>query len=305
MANKIICFGFTEVDLTNTDKILFPVANITKSEFIDYYARIGDIMLRYVKDRCVSLNRFPDGVDGKSFYHKDAEDYFPEWVRRFPVKRSDGKKVNYVVPENVATLVYLANLASVMHPWLSKIEHLDTPDRLIFDFDPSAKITFGAIKRAALDLKGILEDELGLKSFIMTTGSRGLHITVPIKPEQDFAVVKEFAKGVAQILVARNPKKYTLELRKEKRGDKIFIDTLRNEYGQTAVAPYAVRFIEGGPIATPIGWDELKKIKNAQHYTLKNIFRRLARYEDPWKDIDSHAQSITKAIKLVAKLGKK
>jgi bifunctional non-homologous end joining protein LigD len=305
MANKIICFGFIEVDLTNTDKMLFPKAEINKGAFIDYYARISDIMLRYVKNRCISMNRFPDGVSAKSFYHKDAPDYFPDWIKLFPVKRSDGTTINYVVPENAATLVYLANLAAVPHIWLSKIDHLDKPDRIVFDIDPPEGKTFGTIKKTALHLKEVLEDELGLTTFLMTTGSRGLHVTVPIKPEHDFKVVKEFSKQVARLLVDRHPDKYTLEIRKNKRGKKIFLDILRNEFGQTAVAPYAVRFITGAPIATPLHWDEIKKIKNSQHYNIKNIFRRLARYEDPWKDMDEHKKSIKNAMKKIELLLKK
>lgn len=302
MAGKIICFGFLEVDLTNTDKILFPKAEIAKGALIDYYARIGDIMLRYVANRCISMNRFPDGVGTKSFYHKDTPDYFPDWIKRFPVKRSDGTTIKYVVPENVATLVYLANMAAVPHIWLSKIDDIKKPDRLIFDIDPPEGKTFGTVKKAALHLKEVLEDELGLTTFLMTTGSRGLHVTVPIKPEHDFKTVKAFAKDVAQLLVARHPKKYTLEIRKNKREGKIFLDILRNEFGQTGVAPYAVRFKEGAPIATPIYWDEIKKIKSSQHYNLKNMFRRLARYEDPWKEIDKHEKSIKKATKKIAGL---
>ena len=302
MAGKIICFGWIEVDLTNTDKILFPKAEITKGMLIDYYARMGDLILRYAKNRCVSMNRFPDGVGTKSFFHKDAEDYFPDFIKRFPVKRSDGTTIKYVVPENVATIVYLANLAAVPHLWLSKIDAIKKPDRLIFDIDPPEGKKFGELRKTALHLKGVLEDELGLDTFIMTTGSRGLHITIPIKPEHDFKTVKQFAKDVAQLLVLRHPKKYTLEIRKKNRGDRIFLDILRNEFGQTAVAPYAVRFIEGAPVATPIAWDELKKIKSSQHYNLKNMKRRLSRYEDPWKKIDDHERSIKKAITKIAKL---
>ena len=302
MASKFICFGFHEIELTNTDKILFPKAELTKGVLIDYYARIGDILLRYAKDRCISMHRFPNGVGTEGFYQKDAEDYFPEWVKRFPVKHT-GKTVNYVVAENVATLVYLANLATVPHLWLSKISDIQKPDRLIFDIDPPEDKGFGPIRKAAFELKAVLEDELGLTPFVMTTGSRGLHVTVPIKPELDFKTVKAFAKDVASLLVLRHPKKYTVELRKAKRGTRIFLDTLRNEFGQTAVAPYAVRFKEGAPIDTPPNWDELvKKIKSSKHYTLKNIFRRLGRTEDPWKEIDKHERSIKKAQTKLKKL---
>lgn len=294
--------GSYTVAITNPDRVLFPKTHITKQELISYYIAIAPLMLPYLKNRPISMQRFPDGINHEGFYQKDAGDYFPTWIKREKIPKTDGF-VQYVVINNAATLAYLANLACItIHPWLSKIDKLNYPDRLIFDLDPSGKkFDFSLVCRTAISLKKLLAD-IGLDSYVMTTGSRGLHIWVPIKRLYTYEYVKQFSYDLARILLNTDPKNLTLELRKEKRGKKIFIDWLRNSQGATGVAPYSVRPKEGAPIAMPLSWHELEnKDLSSQSFTIKNIFDDTLR-RDPWKNINHSAQSLTRARKQLDQL---
>lgn len=286
--------GSHKVDITNPDRVLFPKSKITKEELITYYQQIAPLMLPYLKNRPISMQRFPDGIAQEGFYQKDAAEYFPSFIKRKKIPKTDGF-VNYVVCNNAATLVYLANLACItIHPWLSKIDKLDYPDRMVIDLDPSSK-NFNLVRQAALDLKKLFS-ELGLRSFVMTTGSRGLHIWIPLKRLHDFEFVKQFAHDVARVFESRDPKNLTLEIRKNKRKKRIFIDWLRNMPGATSVSPYSVRPKEHGPIAMPIPWQEVEdKNLSPQRYTMTNVFESLKKRGDVWHGIMSHAQSLTKA----------
>lgn len=297
--------GKYTVEVSNPDKILFPKAKITKQEFVEYYERIAPIILPHVKNRPITMMRFPDGVMAKAklFYQKDAADYFPDFIAIQPVKRSTGALIDYVLCNNAATLVYLANLVCVLHTWLSRSPKLNYPDRMTFDLDPGAGVDFSLVKWAAKELKTVLE-KIGLPTFLMTTGSKGLHVVVPIKRLYLFDDVRAFAQNIAQVLVDQYPDKLTLEIRKIKRKKKIFIDTLRNAWSATAVAPYAVRAKPGAPIATPLKWQELSGLKTPQKYTIKNIFQRLSRSGDLWKDIDKKAVALMQAQKKIARMMK-
>jgi len=292
--------GRYKVRTTSEQKILFPEAKITKEEFIIYYLNIADIMMPYIKNRAITMHRFVDGIDKEGFYQKNAPDYFPEWIKRYSVEKKDGEMVHYVVMANEATLIYLANQCCITpHIWLSKVDKPHYPDQMIFDLDP-IDTTFATVKKIAKQLKKLC-DILGIASYIKTTGSKGLHVSIPLKRTSDFDTVRECAQDLAQVIVDANPNKTTLEIRKEKRQGKIFIDTLRNSFGATAVAPYAVRAKPKAPIATPILWDELddKRLKS-DSYTIKNIFKRPKSKFDPWKDMHKHAvtiNTIKKALK--------
>jgi bifunctional non-homologous end joining protein LigD len=296
--------GRTAVDLTNTDRILFPKSKITKGALIEYYQKIAPTMLPYLKDRPISMHRYPNGIQEEGFYQKNAGEYFPEWIATKGIKKEDNTVVNYVMVNNTETLVYLANQACItIHPWLSKKNKLDYPDRMIFDLDPSHKsITFTDIADTARALKLLLE-EIGLPTFVMLTGSHGIHVYVPLKRQATFDTVRQFAHDVAEYLVAHNPKLLTLEIRKNKRGKRIFVDTLRNAWGATGVAPYSVRAHEGAPVATPLEWHELDNKKlSSQAYTIETIFKRLKKVGDPWQDMMKKATTLGKARKLLDRL---
>ncbi len=296
-----IKIGKYTVKITNPDKILFPKAKLTKTDLIKYYQKIAPIMLPHIKGRPLTMNRFPDGVQGELFYQKDAPDYFPDYITLQPVKRSSGGIINYPLINNAAALVYLANYVCVLHVWLSKEPKLNYPDRMIFDLDPSPGVSFTTVKWAAKEVKKILET-LGFPVFLMTTGSRGLHVVVPLKRIYLFDEIREFAQEIARYLVEKYPGKLTLKLKKSERGKRIFVDTLRNAWGATAVAPYAVRAKEGAPIATPLKWSELSALTTSQKYKIKNIFQRISRVGDPWKDMNKKACAITQARKKLANL---
>lgn len=290
---SMLKFGAYLVKITNEDKIFFP-DNITKGDLVTYYKNIAPVMLKYLKNRPVMMHRFPDGIDGESFYQKDASDYFPKWIKQVLVEKKAGYN-NFVVCQNQATLVYIANQACItFHIWLSKIDMLDYPDKMIFDLDPSPGNTFNQVCKAALELKDLLEN-LNLKSFVMSTGSKGLHVVVPLDRNFNFDQVKNCAQDCARILVNNNTN-LTMAIQKEKRGKKIFIDTLRNQYSSTSVAPYSVRAIARAPVATPLYWDELlDKSLSAQKYNINNIFSRLSSVGDAFKDIHKSRQSLKKA----------
>lgn len=289
--------GQYRVDISHPDKVLFPDAGLTKADLADYYARIPDVMLRHMRDRPISMHRFPDGIDGDDFYQKSVPYYFPDWIRREKVGKGGGGTNTQLVVDNAATLVYLANQACITpHVWLSRADQLHDPDRMVFDLDPSGDVgavaDFDAMRDAARRVRDVLE-EVGLVPFVMTSGSRGLHVVVPLDRSANFDLARDFAKDVAVLLSRRHPDELTTEHRKKERGDRIFVDYLRNGYAQTTVAPYAVRALPGAPVATPLEWDELGKGDlNPRKYTMKNIFRRLAQRDDPWKGMGRRGRSL-------------
>jgi bifunctional non-homologous end joining protein LigD len=287
------------VETSNKDTIFFPKSKITKGELVDYYHKIAPIMLPYAKNRPVTMLRYPNGITEEGFYQKDAPDYFPDWIERKAIPKHEGGVTNYVVIENQATLVYLANQGCITpHLWLSKIDKLYYPDKLIFDLDPpSPGANFTLVRKTALKIKELMES-LDLVPFVKTTGQTGLHVVVPIKRTADFDTVRAFARHLAQILINKDPKHLTLEIHKEKRGERVFLDILRNAFGQTAVAPYGVRPKEKAPVATPISWEEVGDSKlTSQRYTIDNVFKRLDRYGDEWENMQRHARSIQQAQK--------
>jgi bifunctional non-homologous end joining protein LigD len=303
MTHQIIVINKHELELTNLNKILFPKINITKQALIEYYQKIAPVMLPWLHNRALSLFRFPDGIDGQKFFQKNTPDYFPTWVKRLKVTLKTIDKFDlYSVCNNLETLIYLANYVCVPHVWLSKIDKLDWPDRLIFDLDPGQKEGFEQVKALALELN-IFLSKLGLKPFVMLTGSTGMHVIVPIKRTKNFEEVRLFAKQVAQLFVKKNPDLYTLEMNVAKRQERVFIDILRNGFGATAVAPYAVRDKEGAPVATPINWQEVEESNlSSQRYNINNIFKKLEHEPQPWPNFDKAAVSLTEPIKKLAKI---
>jgi bifunctional non-homologous end joining protein LigD len=289
------------VKLSNPEKVLFPAAGLTKADLVAYYERVAPAMLPHLAGRPLSLQRYPDGIDAEGFMQKNASRYFPKWIRRARLAKQDGA-VAHVVAEDAATLVYLANQACVtVHVGLSRIDRIDHPDRMVLDLDPSDD-DFEKVRRAARDARALLE-EVGLVPFLQTTGSRGLHLWVPLDRAADFDQVREFAAKIAEVLAARRPEELTTEQRKAKRGDRVLLDVARNAYAQTAVAPYSVRARPAAPVATPLEWRELDDARlEPQRYTIKNLFRRLAQKGDPWAEIERHARGLKAAQERVMSL---
>jgi len=284
-----------EIELSNQDKLLFRDAGLTKGDLVNYYRRIADVALPHYRDRPLSMQRFPDGIEAEGFFQKNAEDYFPEWIETVELAKEDGT-IRHVMPNSAATLVYLANQAMITpHLGLSRVDKIDKPDRLIFDLDPSDD-DFSKVQNAARLMRELLES-LGVASFVQTTGSRGLHVVVPLHRSAAFDAVRHGAQRLAEVLAARHPGDLTVARRKVQRGSRVFLDTGRNAYGQTAVAPYGVRARPEASIATPLDWDEaLASSMLPRKYTISNIFRRLGNKDDPWRGLDDAAISAESLI---------
>lgn len=285
--------GGHEIEISRPDKVFFPDEGITKGQVVDYYARVAEVMVPLIRYYPVSMLRYPDGLAGEGFYHKDTPDYFPDWIRRVTVPKREGGSLEAPVVDSAAALVYLANQACLTpHLWLSRADDLERPDRVIFDLDPPEDGEgFAVVREAALDLRALLE-EVGLSPWVMTTGSKGLHVVTPLRREQDFDEVRAFAHDLAELLAARRPDVYTTEQRKNKRAGRLFLDVLRNAYGATAVAPYALRARPGAPVATPLDWSEVNARLEPRRWTLRNLFRRLGRKPDPWREMMRSARSL-------------
>lgn len=283
-------FGKYSFEASRLDKVLFPEAGIDKEALIDYYVDVSGYMLPHLKNRPIAMHRFPDGIAGEGFFQKEVPDYFPAWIDRVSVERKEKGPIDMVIADKKATLAYLANQACIaLHGWLGRRDHLDKPDKLVFDLDPP-KGDFELVMKAARILHRFLEEEAKVTSFVMTTGSEGLHVVVPLRGEVGFDQVRQRAKSICDRLAEANPEELTTETRKDKRKGRLFLDYLRNAYGQHSVAPYSLRAIEGAPVATPLDWDELSGLeRGSQTYTIKNIFRRLSQKGDPWKGMWRHA----------------
>lgn len=294
-------FGPYAVELKNLDKAMYPDCGVTKGDVVDYYRQVSDLMLPWLEDRVLTMQRFPDGIDREGFFQKNIPDYFPRWFTRQTVATSGGKQ-QVPVCNNLASLVYLANQGSLtQHVWLSRLGRIHYPDQMIFDLDPPDS-DFEVVRRAAFDCLEIM-DLLSLPAGIKTTGSRGLHVVIPLRRQQDFDTVRAFAGDCARLLVAKYPDRYTVEQRIDQRGGKLYLDVQRNAYGQTAVAPFSLRAREGAPVATPIRRRALHNPElHARSYTLNNIHRYLGQTGNPWHGLRRHARGLSQARKKLDKL---
>ena len=276
--------GGVSIALSHLDKTFFPDDQISKGDLIDYYKEMAPRIIPYLRDRPLVMFRYPDGITGQRIVQKNLSPHFPGWVSRAEVPKQDGV-VCQVVADKTATLVYLANQGCIeLHVFLSALDALDRPDQLVFDLDPPDEDHFGLACRHALGLRDLLEGELGLTCYAKTTGGKGLHVHVPLRPEAGFDQVRDFARGVAKLLASRSPDQLTVEQRKERRGQRIYLDLMRNAYAQMVVAPYSVRGRRGAPVATPLHWRELSDSGlSPRQFTMRTIAERLARTEDPWQ----------------------
>jgi bifunctional non-homologous end joining protein LigD len=296
-------YGRFSVETSNEDKVFFRQAGLTKKDLVDYYERVADRMIPHLKDRPSVLQRFPDGVHRDGFFQKQAGDYFPDWMTtvRVAVKATGGHQ-DLVVCDKKATLVYLADQACVtFHRWLSRCDAIENPDLLVIDLDPPRN-GFAAARTAALRVRELL-DELGLACFVGLSGSQGLHVTAPLDGRQDFGEVRNFARDSMDLLASRYPDELTTEQRKQKRRGRVYLDCGRNAYAQTAVAPWSVRALPEAPVAAPISWNDVEKGRlGPRDFTVRNIFRRIARRTDPWKGMRRRASSVESARERLLRL---
>ncbi|MGW2834504.1 non-homologous end-joining DNA ligase [Streptomyces sp. NPDC001286] len=285
--------GRRTVEVHRPDKVLFPgggdAKEYTKGDLVDYHRSAAAFMLPHLRGRPLMLERHPDGIDGPRFMQKNTPENYPDWITRVELAK-EGGTVCHTVCDDVATLVYLADQAAVtLHRWLSRVGAVDRPDRMVFDLDPAGD-DFAAVREAARWL-GELLDELKLPSALMTTGSRGLHVVVPVDGRHDFDEVREFARDVADALVEAHPDRLTTAARKKDRGDRLYLDVGRNAYAQTAVAPLTVRALPGAPVATPMDWAQLDDPGlHARRWTIADAVEQVR--GDPWAGLMSRKRAL-------------
>jgi bifunctional non-homologous end joining protein LigD len=304
MSSEITTGGIS-VPLTHAAKVLFPDDGLTKQDLARYYADVADVMLPWLRDRPITMVRYPDGLGGQRFFQKNASSYFPGWIRRAEVGK-EGGVVEHVICDKPATLVYLANQACIeIHGFLSRADKVEIPDQLVFDFDPPDGKHFPDVRRAALWARELLDGELGLTSFVRTSGGRGLHVHVALNRRAGFDATREFARRAAEVLARRHPDVITVEQRKDKRGTRIYADIMRNAYAQTVVASYGVRGRPGAPVATPLSWHEVDDTGlEPGQFTMATVRARLTGTDDPWSDFTSSRHGLGEAGKRLAKLAR-
>jgi bifunctional non-homologous end joining protein LigD len=258
------------IKITNPDRMLWPEAGITKQELVDYYRTIGPVMSAWSANRPLSLVRCPQGRSKKCFFQKHNTATFGPEVKQIEIEEKKGDRVDYVYVEDVAGLVACVQMGTIeFHGWGSPVADIEKPDRLVFDIDPDEGLSFAEVKRTARDLHRYLAD-MGLQSFPLTTGGKGLHVVVPLTPEAEWPEVKDFAQRFCVALATAEPERFTANLAKARRKGRIFLDYLRNQRGATAILPYSVRARDNATVSAPITWDELEDLKGGNIYTVRD-----------------------------------
>jgi len=280
--------------ITHPEKIMFPDEGITKGELASYYEAIAPVMLPHLRRRPITMERFHRGIGAPGFFQKDVVKGFPEWLKRVEVPKHGGT-VHHPIANDVRSLLWLANQNSItIHVWPSRVPHVHNPDICIFDLDPSKEDDFDTLRAAALRLRDLLED-LGLRSWIKTSGSKGFHIAVPLNGKSDFSEVAHFAHAVGRVIVSRDPENLTQEFHKVDRSGRILVDTGRNGYSATYAAAYTVRAKPGAPVSAPCTWEEVERGDvRPRTFTLRTMAQRIAATGDLWADMLKKKQSLNR-----------
>jgi bifunctional non-homologous end joining protein LigD len=282
--------------ITHPEKILFPGDGITKGELASDYEMIAPVMLPHLRRRPITMERYHRGIAAPGFFQKDVSKGFPEWLKRVEVPKKDGT-VHHPIANDMRSLLWLANQNSItIHVWPSRTPNLYNPDICIFDLDPSQEDALEPLRAAALNLRDLLT-ELGLPSWIKTSGSKGFHIAVPLDGKSDFGVVARFAHRVGKIMVQRDPENLTQEFSKVDRGGRILVDTGRNGYSATYAATYTVRAKPGAPVSAPCTWEELECGEvGPRTYSLRSMAQRVADVGDLWADLLKTKRSLKRPL---------
>ncbi len=296
--NETMKVGKFDVNVTNRHKIFWPDEGYTKGDVIDYYDKISKYILPHLKNRPLSLKRNPNGIRDEGFYHKDAGENAPEYVDVYKVEsESSNKIIDYIVGNNKATLLYLANLGCIeINPWNSTTQKPDHPSWMVIDIDPSDKNKFTDVVDVALVTKDVL-DKAGVKCYCKTSGASGLHVYVPMKNKYDYDTVKDFAHIVASLVQEQLPRTTSLERSLKKRGSKIYVDYLQNRSGQTLASVYSLRPRKGATVSTPLDWKEVNHKLHPSQFTIENIHARLEKKGDLFKPVLTGSTNIEKALK--------
>lgn len=295
--DELVRIGNKKLQLTNLNKVYWPKEKYTKGDLINYYNSISKYILPYLKDRPESLNRFPSGINGPSFYQKNVGEMPPEWIETREIfSDHNNGYINYLICQDKATLIYMANLGCIeINPWFSSIKHLQNPDFFAIDLDPE-EISFDKVIESALAVKEVL-DKAKIKSYIKTSGATGLHIYIPLKARYDFETAKEFALVIAQLTHELVPGITSLERSPSKRKKKVYLDYLQNRKGQTLAAPYSVRPKPMATVSTPLNWKEVKQGLSPQDFTIKTICKRLDKLGDLFEGLLGKGVDIMACLK--------
>ncbi len=281
--------------LSNLDKVFFPDEGFTKGDLVQYYASVADVLLPHLVGRPISMSRYPNGIKGPSFYEKRAPGHQPEWMQTTPVESdSQGGIIDFLLADSTEALMWFANMGCIeVHPFHSREGSLDNPDYAIFDFDPAEGSSWEQVVAGGQLLKVAL-GQLGLVGYPKLSGSRGLHVYVPLEPVHDFSRVRRFVGEVGNYLAAANPDDITMQWDKPKRKGKVFVDHNRNAFGQTVASVYSVRPRPGAPVSVPMTWDEVGEIENGD-VTILNLWERLQRYGDLFAPVYAGGQTLDSA----------
>lgn len=294
--------GEYALELTNLDKVYWTEEGYTKADLLRYYFQISEYILPHLENRPLIMRRYPTGVTGQSFHQHNVEQV-PEYVRTIAVIAEDKGEhtVNYIVGGNLETHLYMANLGAIeRHPWLTSIEKLDFPDWFVFDLDPGDEVPFETICEVALSTREIIA-RLGLESYAKTSGSRGIHVYVPIRAEYHFERVTALAESIAQIIAHEHTEIATTERSKQKRlNNQIYIDFMQNTYGKSVVAPYSVRPAPGATVSAPLTWEEIEE-KNVAigDFTIMNMVERVRTKGELFKGVLTNRQSLEEAFEKI------
>jgi bifunctional non-homologous end joining protein LigD len=288
--------------ITHPDKVLFPDDGITKGELARYYEAVAPVMLPHLIGRPVTMERYPNGIGLKGFWQKDLSRGFPDWLQRVEVPKKDGV-VHHPIVTDVRSLLWVTNQNTItQHVWGSRVPHLDRPDLCVFDLDPSID-DWPAVRAAALALRDLLA-ELGLPSWVKTTGSKGFHIVVPLDGKTGVESVAGFAHRVGTLFISRSPETLTAEFSKADRKGRIYVDTGRNGYSATFAAAYTVRARRGAPVSAPCTWEEIERGEvDPGTFTVRNMAARIAERGDLWGDLRRRARSLGRPIERLKRLG--
>ena len=290
-----------QIAFTNLEKIFWPAEGYTKGDLIDYYRRIAPLLLPYLKDRPVVLTRYPDGVSGKSFYQKDAPEFVPDWVRREKIYSKDSNRdIGYIIVDDLETLLYVINMGTIpLHLWSSRVGSIERPDWLVLDLDPKGA-PFGNVVKVARVLHRIFQ-EIGLESFIKTSGASGLHILVPLGRRYTHEQAKDFARLLAMLGVEAVPEIATVARPLAARGGKVYIDFGQNGHGVTIAAPFTARPVPGATVSCPLRWQEVNARLHPSRFTIKSMLTRSAKIKDPLAPVLRKSIDIEAALREIEK----
>lgn len=289
--------------VTSLTKILFPEDKITKGDLLDYYMRISTLMIKHVHDRPMSLNRFPHGIHKKSFYQKNITEFHPKWFKTVDLRsRSTGETISYPMCQNEESLLYLVNWNCIeLHPWIAKVGDLDHPDQMVVDIDPSPELSFSYVIDVALALEELFV-KLKLKAYPKTSGSKGLHIYIPIVPKYHYEEVRDFLTLCFQHISTIFPNLISLDKNPNKRKGKIYLDYLQNTRGQTMASVYSVRPKIGAPVSCPLSWHEVSHSLKPENFHIKNMIPRLEKVGDLWFGMNGKRFALEDAVRKLNKL---